>query len=439
MAYTSSRAVPVLGPEAQPFSEPLDENGHRCRPKDGAEYIASKQERVAFFARRRRIESGAEWCVCENGATGPTFAYDDIQAGFTTIYVCGPGGLERGLIVRSTHADREGNMWGFTGLALELLADCVDEAQRLTAGNELQFQSAPVLETVEDRYGGVEVSVRDGGENELSRFTSELREALDGWRRGGKRGVWLRLPSACHALVSVAVSAGFEFHHATAEYLQLTQWLPPDAPSPLPRYAFTLIGVGGVVVNAAGKVLMVQEAVSPSPRMQVCTSHALLTPLRCHWPLLLTATRPVCMHARQGAWKLPGGLADPGEDFATTVAREVREEVGVEAELDGVVSMRHAHDRRFDQGDLYVVVRLRAASDEICLDTGELADARWMSRAEIEAIVETAEDKGQPLDGKVSSGNWEMIDNALSGRLIEGVTIFNSKGQPTMMYKAPSE
>ena len=145
------------------------------------------------------------------------------------------------------------------------------------------------------------------------------------------------------------------------------------------------------------------------------------------------------MHARQGAWKLPGGLADPGEDFATTVAREVREEVGVEAELDGVVSMRHAHDRRFDQGDLYVVVRLRAASDEICLDTGELADARWMSRAEIEAIVETAEDKGQPLDGKVSSGNWEMIDNALSGRLIEGVTIFNSKGQPTMMYKAPSE
>jgi 8-oxo-dGTP pyrophosphatase MutT (NUDIX family) len=57
---------------------------------------------------------------------------------------------------------------------------------------------------------------------------------------------------------------------------------------------------------------MVQERVSPNPRMQ-------------------------------GSWKLPGGLAEPGEEFAQTVAREVREETGVVAELDGVVSLRHAH------------------------------------------------------------------------------------------------
>ena len=42
---------------------------------------------------------------------------------------------------------------------------------------------------------------------------------------------------------------------------------------------------------------MVQERVSPNPRMQ-------------------------------GSWKLPGGLAEPGEEFAQTVAREVREETG---------------------------------------------------------------------------------------------------------------
>ena len=51
---------------------------------------------------------------------------------------------------------------------------------------------------------------------------------------------------------------------------------------------------GGVVVNSRDEVLMVQERVSP-------------------------------LAAYQGAWKLPGGLADPGEHFAETVAREVRE------------------------------------------------------------------------------------------------------------------
>ena len=35
-----------------------------------------------------------------------------------------------------------------------------------------------------------------------------------------------------------------------------------------PRYGFTQIGVGGVVLNARGEVLMVQERVSPIPRLQ---------------------------------------------------------------------------------------------------------------------------------------------------------------------------
>ena len=115
------------------------------------------------------------------------------------------------------------------------------------------------------------------------------------------------------------------------------------------------------------------------------------------------------------------------------------EETGVAAELEGVVSMRHAHGRRFGVGDLYVLVRLKAASEAITLDEHELADARWFSEDEMEAMREQPEDAGKPLDGKISSGNFDMIHNALHGKLIEGVSILSSKGVATMMYRAPRD
>ena len=91
VAYTSSRGVGVLGPsDARPLGEPLDTEGHRSRPQDAAAYVASKQERAQALARRKRLECGAEWCVSENGACGPTFAYEGLEAGFTAIFVSGP-------------------------------------------------------------------------------------------------------------------------------------------------------------------------------------------------------------------------------------------------------------------------------------------------------------------------------------------------------------
>ena len=37
--------------------------------------------------------------------------------------------VERGILVRSSHARREENMWGFAQAALDLLAECVADSQ----------------------------------------------------------------------------------------------------------------------------------------------------------------------------------------------------------------------------------------------------------------------------------------------------------------------
>jgi len=260
------------------------------------------------------------------------------------------------------------------------------------------------LVSTEDRYGGVEVTVADGSP-QIGRFDCELKESLRRWQSGGKRGVWLKLPLRAAAYVGPGVANGFSFHHAKDDYVLLTRWLPADSPNTLPKYSFTQIGVGGVVVNGKDEVLMVVEKVSPLPMFQ-------------------------------GSWKLPGGLADPGEDFADTVAREVREETGVVCTLIGVASLRHTHSLRFGQGDLYVVVKLRAedGKDKIELDRTELQDAQWMPR---EKIKELAVKSGEPLNGKVSENNLKMIENALNGTLIEAAALPNSRGgKPTLLYTA---
>jgi len=71
------------------------------------------------------------------------------------------------------------------------------------------------------------------------------------------------------------------------------------------RYpAAPLVGVGVVIFNAAGEVLLVQRGRPP----------------------------------RQGQWSLPGGLIDLGERLSDAARREVREECGVEVEIGELVA-----------------------------------------------------------------------------------------------------
>lgn len=200
-----------------------------------------------------------------------------------------------------------------------------------------------------DSYDGFVIDAA-GLPSDVGEFEARLLASLAAWSAEGRRGVWLKLPVALASHVPLAVAHGFGYHHAEAEHLMLTRWLP-DGPSPLPANASHQVGVGAFVLNAAGEVLVVQELRGPA--------------------------------ARPGFWKLPTGLVDAGEEVGAAAAREVREETGVATELAAVIGVRHAHGIAFGKSDLFFLcaMRLLPGATTPVPQPAEIAAAAWMPLA----------------------------------------------------------
>ena len=78
-------------------------------------------------------------------------------------------------------------------------------------------------------------------------------------------------------------------------------------------------------------------------------------------------------------WKLPGGLADPGEDFGVTACREVEEETGVPTAFHSLVGLRHQHEMAFGRSDIYVICRLEPSGAlDASPQEGEIEAVCWM-------------------------------------------------------------
>ena len=103
--------------------------------------------------------------------------------------------------------------------------------------------------------------------------------------------------------------------------------------------------VGAVVHDAAGRLLMIRRANEPG----------------------------------RGQWSLPGGRVEPGESDASAVARELREETGLEVRVGSLVgSVQRGPFLIFDYAAEAVGGALEAGDDA--------AAAAWVTRAEFDAL-----------------------------------------------------
>eukprot|EP00930_Biecheleria_cincta_P073726 TRINITY_DN61015_c0_g1_i1.p1 TRINITY_DN61015_c0_g1~~TRINITY_DN61015_c0_g1_i1.p1 ORF type:complete len:344 (-),score=62.40 TRINITY_DN61015_c0_g1_i1:249-1280(-) len=215
--------------------------------------------------------------------------------------------------------------------------------------------SSNMLAAKFDLYGGVIVDP-SAVPQDSETFRRVLSSSLKEWAKQQKRGVWLRIDIELSKLIPIATSEfGFEFHHAERGHLMLTKWLPADVPNTLPSNASHTVGVGAIVTDDLGRLLLVQERTGPA--------------------------------AKLGIWKLPTGLVDSGEELHTAALREVKEETGVDASFEclGAFTMNHGGNlAHAGKSNLFFIVKCKAASTAISTQPSEIAEARWFTREEWE-------------------------------------------------------
>ena len=200
----------------------------------------------------------------------------------------------------------------------------------------------------EARFGGANIVLNSDTIPCLETFSTQFSNVMADIRSAGRRGVFMKVPIAMSAAIPVAAEHGFKYHHAEGDHAMLLNWLPVDEPCPVPDFATHVIGLGGMVLNEAdGTVLCVKEKRAPA-----ATS--------------------------QGSWKLPGGLIDLGEEIADGVAREVREETGIEATFRSFLAARHQHGAAFGRDDMYCICLLSPTTFDINIDENEIGEAAWL-------------------------------------------------------------
>ncbi|OIT00055.1 PREDICTED: nudix hydrolase 2-like [Nicotiana attenuata] len=207
-----------------------------------------------------------------------------------------------------------------------------------------------IFEATEDNYGGVTVNMKREELIDSHKFHTMLMTSISHWRQKGKKAVWIKLPIELAHLVEAAVKEEFWYHHAEATYLMLVYWIP-ETPQTLPANASHRVGIGALVLNNNGQVLVVKEKSGKST----------------------------------GIWKLPTGVVEEGEDICMAAIREVQEETGIETEFIEILAFRQSHKSFFGKSDLFFICILKPLNFTIRKQNAEIEEAQWMAIEEYAA------------------------------------------------------
>ncbi|XP_056003054.1 nucleoside diphosphate-linked moiety X motif 6-like [Ostrea edulis] len=210
-------------------------------------------------------------------------------------------------------------------------------------------QESHGLTVVSDVFSGLTIDTIDQKFNIEEHLEQRLADAIPKWKVEGIRGLWMKIHLSHSSAVPVCSKLGFDFNHAQSGYVMMTKWLPDGEENKLPEYANHFVGVAGFVLNEKNELLVIRERFS------------------------VLDTNP---------WKLPGGLADKGEELETTARREVLEETGINSEFVSVLGFRHQHNFRFGCSDWYFVCLMKALTNEIKHCPQEIAECKWISLEE---------------------------------------------------------
>jgi ADP-ribose pyrophosphatase YjhB (NUDIX family) len=278
-------------------------------------------------------------------------------------------------------------------------------------GTEVVDNDVLILPYEDGTHGSAKIIIQESDEfSDLDKkqFKDRLEATIEACRQLKKSAFWITVPMSHASLIESMVGIpGLEFHHATGMNANLCLWLKDDVENKIPEYATHQVGVGAMVVNSKDEILCVRE--------------------------IRNNYRP---------WKIPGGLAELGEQLDEAAIREVKEETGIDCQFKSVLSFRHTHGMQFGRSDFYFVCRLEPVEtkDEISgemtipepvAQEGEIAAAAWVSLPEYRAMV-NAGDNPHPMMQKILALYDEKNDIQRSV-----VTSIVPGRKPSPIYHAP--
>lgn len=243
----------------------------------------------------------------------------------------------------------------------------------------------------------------------IASFKHRLESTITACKELDKKSLWLEVPiSKARYIEACSDIEGLEFHHASGNTAYLSMWLRDDIECKIPEFATHQIGVGAIVVNSRDEILCVRE--------------------------LRRNFRP---------WKIPGGLADLGEQLNDAAIREVMEETGIQCKFQNILGFRHAHGMQFGRSDMYFVCRLEpeegvdgdgnAVIPNPVAQEGEIAAVAWVPLQEYKEMI-NGENPHPMMQTMMSLHALESGKNDIQRTVVNSIV---PGRKPSPVYHAP--